>query len=255
MGREHAVDSVTRDGAALPEYPRLEGENGAVVRHAPHLPLLGREVLAHLETGLAALPEMLGISAPALEALVVAGDDWDAAPRDNSRPYPRGLPYFTRATEPPALVIPERLSGAIQPRTGATLPLVVHHELAHAFLAGVVAVRIPSWLRELPPQAASAAVARREALPLDEHLTRMESPGFTIRGFHTPAAAGEQMAFQNLLLRLGAAALAGFGEAFLPRLVAALRRETELDESRAEDLLAEALGPGGREWLDSQEEF
>lgn len=63
------------------------------------------------------------------------------------------------------------------------------------------------------------------------------------------------MAFQNLLLRLGTAALEDFGEAFLPRLVGMLRGRSKLDESRAEDLLTDVLGPGGREWLASRKEF
>lgn len=251
MDREHAVDSAR----TLPGYVRLEGEAGAVVRHAPALAERGRQTLAHLEAGLAALPGLLGLPAPELEALVVADVDWNEAPRDNSRPYPRGLPYFTRSASPPALVIPEELSEAIEPQTEATLPLVVHHELAHAFLAGEVAAKTPAWLRELPPQAASAAVARREALPLQDHLEQIQSPGFTVRGFRTPAGAREQMAFQNLLLKLGADALEEFGERFLRRLVDVLGREEEVDEPRAEELLANALGEGGRRWLSSRREF
>lgn len=208
-----------------------------------------------MEAGLSELPGLLGLPTPELEALVVADGDWEAAPRDNSRPYPPGLPYFTRAADPPALVVPETLAAAIRPRTPATLPLVVLHELAHAFLAGEVATRGPAWLRELPPQAASAAVARRQGLPLDEHLAEIESPGFTIRGFRTPAGAEEQMAFQNLLLKLGAESLEKFGERSLRRLIEALREVNEVSEARAEELLADALGEGGRRWLTSREEF
>ena len=227
MDREHAVDNAR----TLSGYVRLRGESGAVVRHAPTLSKRGREALTHLEAGLAALPKVLGLPAPDLEALVVADGDWEDAPRDNSRPYPRGLPYFTRAAVPPALVIPENLSDAIQPQTQATLPLVVHHELAHAFLAGEVAAQSPAWLRELPPQAASAAVVRRQGLPLQDHLEQIQSPGFTLRGFRTPAGAREQMAFQNLLLKLGADALKDFGEGFPRRLVGALRQEQEVDRA------------------------
>lgn len=250
MGREHAVDEQT----PLQDYSRLEGGNGAVVRHAPELPQRGREVIGHLEAGLATLPDLLGLPAPALEALVVADEDWGAAPRDNLRPYPRGLPYFTRATETPALVIPETLSDAIQPRTPATLPLVVHHELAHAFLAGETP-RAPAWLRELPPQTASAAVARRQGLPLGKHLSQIPDPGFTVRGFRPPAGAGQQMAFQNLLLRLGADALREFGEDFLGRLVGTLREEERVDDARAGELFTAALGEGGSGWILSREEF
>lgn len=251
MDRQHAVDRAV----SLPGYIRWEGDHGAVVRHAPSQAERGREVLDYLEKGLGTLPEVLGLPAPELEALVVADGDWNEAPRDSPRPYPQGLPYLTRASEMPTLVIPASLSAAIRPRTRATLPLVVSHELAHAFLAGEVAARTPPWLRELPPQAASAAVIRAEGLPLKDHLANVTSPGFTIRGFRTPAGAEDQMSFQNLLLKLGAAALEGFGEGFIRRLVDSLREEVGLDERRAENLLADALGEGGREWLASRKEF
>jgi hypothetical protein len=64
------------------------------------------------------------------------------------------------------------------------------------------------------------------------------------------------MAFQNLLLALGAAALEEFGEGFLGTLAHALWKEREVvSEDRSEELLADALGPGGREWLLSRPEF
>ena len=63
------------------------------------------------------------------------------------------------------------------------------------------------------------------------------------------------MAFQNLLLKLGNAALEEFGEGFLTRLTGALRREDAVDGEGAEKLLADALGEGGRQWLASRREF
>ena len=49
------------------------------------------------------------------------------------------------------------------------------------------------------------------------------------------------MSFQNLLLKLGAAALEDFGEGFIRRLVDSLRREHMVDEARAEESLAATL--------------
>ena len=190
-------------------------------------------------------------------AYLVADEDWRGAPRENPRPYPPGLPYFTRSVEPPALVLPEELSTVFRPRTAATLPLTIWHELAHAFLLGREVVRTPAWFGEFVAQAASAAVARRVGLPLEEHLPQIEKvPGFTVRGFRGSAGAQHQMAFQNLLLLLGAAALEEFGEGFLQRVIRALWEEDEIvDGERAEELLGDALGPGGREWLVSRPEF
>jgi hypothetical protein len=215
------------------------------------------ELSGYLAQGYKTLGRILAIEPPEIVAYLVADEDWSGAPRDNARPYPTGLPYFTRSVEPPALVLPEELSTVFRPRTASTLPLTVWHELAHAFLLGREVVRTPAWLREFAPQATSAAVARRAGLPLEEHLSRIDTkPGFTVRGLGGPAGAQDQMSFQNLLLMLGAAALDEFGEGFLRRIHHALWEEDEIvDEGRAVELLAGALGEGGREWLVSRPEF
>jgi hypothetical protein len=236
-------------------YERLDG--AVPILHAPSLVDRAEELRDVLATGTEAFAEILAAEPPRLQALLVADEDWRGAPREGERPYPPGLPYFTRATDPPSLVLPEALSLTITPRTGATLPLTVWHELAHASLLKRDVVRAPAWLRELIPQTLSAAVARRADLPLEEHLSEVNwEPGFTVRGLKGHAGAKEQMALQNLLLLLGEAALNEFGEAFLRRLVRDLWGETDVvDEARAEELLARALGERGREWLLSQPEF
>lgn len=241
-----------RDGRV---YERLDG--AIPVAYAPNVPDRAGELRDLLETGTEAISQILSAKPPRLEALLAADEDWREAPRESERPYPPGLPYFTRATDPPSLVLPETLSPAIRPRTQATLPLTVWHELAHAFLLEREIVRTPAWLRELVPQTLSAAVARRAGTPLKEHLSEVDrEPGFTVRGLKGHAGAKAQMAFQNLLLVMGDAALGEFGEGFLRRLVHALWAETDVvDEARAEGLLAGALGPGGREWLLSRPEF
>ena len=245
-----------RGSAGLPGYERLEG--GAFpVAHLPGLKERAAEVRDLLETGTTALSKLLGVEPPELEALLVADEDWEEAPRENEHPYPLGLPYFTHAASPPIVVLPETLSPAFRPRSAATEALVIWHELAHAFLLREPLPRTPDWLREFIPQALSAAVARRVGLALDEHLEEIErSPGFTVRDYSGRADAEGQMAFQNLLLALGAAALESFGEGFLRTLAHALWSERDVvDEERAEELLAGSLGPGGREWLKSRPEF
>ncbi len=239
--------------AGLPGYVRLDG--GIPVFHPPGMEERATELRRRLEAGTSSLSEILGAEPPELEALLVADGDWEDAPRDNAHPYPLGLPYFTRAVRPPTLVLPETLSLAFRPRTAATGALVIWHELAHAYLLREPLVRIPSWLREFVPQALSAAVAKRTGLPLEEHLAQIErDPGFTVRGFSS-TDADRQMAFQNLLLLLGAAAVERFGDGFLKTLAHALWKEREVvGEERAEEMLAGALGPGGRGWLGSRPE-
>lgn len=241
--------------AALPSYERLNGEIPVV--HAPGMEERASEVRRLLETGSGALSALLELEPPELEAMLVTDEDWDEAPREGERVYPKGLPYFTRSAQPPALVLPAALSPVFRPHTQVTYPLVVWHELAHAFLLQREVVRTPAWLGEFVPQAASAAVARRVGLPLEEHLSMIDrEPGFTVRGLKGHADAGEQMALQNLLLLLGADAVEEFGDGFLKRIVRALWEETDVvNEERAEELLADAFGPGGREWLASRPEF
>lgn len=256
MGRAgNAVESQQRRDVPLAGYESLDAE--VPVLHAPRLENRAGEVRAYLAHGYGALAEILSIEPPAITALLVADEDWESAPRENTRPYPPGLPYFTRFVEPPTLVLPEKLSPVFRPRTPATLPLTVWHELAHAFLLGREVVRTPAWLCEFVPQAASAAVAREAGLSLDEHLSLIDrEPGFTVRQFHGPAEARDQMSFQHLLLVLGSAALDEFGEGFLRRIFYTLWEEDEVvDGERAEELLGDALGPGGPAWLASRPEF
>ena len=256
MGRAgSAVEAPERRGVAPPGYESLDGDVPVV--HAPRLAERTGEVQGYLAQGYRTLAEVLSVEPPKIVALLVADEDWDKAPRDNARPYPPGLPYFTRSVDPPALVLPEELSPVFRPRTQATFPLIVWHELAHAFLLRREVVRTPAWLREFVPQAASAAVASRAGLSLEEHLSRIDrQTGFTVRSLRGQADAEDQMSFQNLLLLLGTAAIEEFGNGFLNKLVHALWEEDEVvDEARAEELLAGSLGPGGREWLVSRPEF
>lgn len=258
MGRVEGstVEEPEVRGSALAGYARLDGV--VPVFYPPGLEERAARVRDLLEAGASALSEILAVEPPELEALLVADEDRKDAPRENEIPYPPGLPYFTRAARPPALVLPETLSPAFRPRTDATGALVVWHELAHAFLLREPVPRAPAWLRELIPQTLSAAVARRAGLPLDEHLEEVEgSPNLTVRGFGEQRSdATAQMAFQNVLLALGAAALERFEEGFLRTLAHALWSERDvICGDRAEELLADSLGPGGWGWLLSRPEF
>lgn len=240
--------------AILPDYERLDGVGP--VLHPPQLEDRARALCGLLETGMRELSAILKVEPPELQAILVAEEDWQEAPRENSRAYPQGLPYFTRSVTPPALVLPEELSPVFRPRTEALLPLVAWHELAHSFLLQREMVRTPAWLREFVPQAAAAAIARRAGVPLEEHLSQIDRPDFTIRGFEERAEAEEQLAFQNLLLLFGNSAIERFGDGFLGRLARELWREKDVvAEERAEELLADALEPGGRKWLQSRPEF
>jgi hypothetical protein len=256
VGRAGSAVEVPERRAVTPAgYRVLDGD--VPVHYAQRLEAKALEVGDYLGEGYRALSGMLSVGPPGISALLVADEDWKDAPRDNARPYPPGLPYFTRSVEPPALVLPEDLSPVFGPRTDATLPLTLWHELAHAFLLSREIVKSPAWLGELVPQSASAAIARRAHLSLEDHLSQVDrESGFTVRNFRGPAGARDQMSFQNLLLVLASAALEEFGEGFLRRLFYGLWEEDEIvEEERAEELLADALGPGGREWLASRPEF
>ena len=244
-----------RSPATLTDYEHLPG--AVPVFYAPGMEEQGAEARMLLERGVPMLAEMLDVEPPELEAFLVTEEDWAEAPRESEHAYRHGFPYFTRSIRPPALVVPVTLSPVFRPRTEATYPLIIWHELAHAFLLQGEVVRTPVWLAEFVPQAASAAVARRTGLPLEEHLLMIDpEPGFTVRSFRGHTDAEAQMAFQNLLLLLGADAVEEFGERFLGRLVQAVWKETEVvGEERAGELLAGALRPDELEWLLSRPEF
>lgn len=239
----------------LSDYERLDGEISVV--HASGMKESAAEVQWLLKTGAVSLSEMIDVEPPELEVILVADEEWNEVPRETPYAYPPGLPYFTRSVQPPTLVLPTTLSLIFRPRTEATYPLAVWHELTHAFLLRSELVRTPTWLREFVPQAASAAIAIRAKLPLTEHLSRVDrNPGFTVRSLKGRVDADQQMAFQNLLLVLGSTMVKEFGDRFLRRLVYALWEEVDIvNEERAEKLLADALGPGGRVWLRSRPEF
>lgn len=129
--------------ATLPDYERLDGP--VPVLYPPALENRARELHGLLEVGVRELSATLEVEPPDLQALLVAAEDWREAPRENNKPYPPGLPYFTRSVAPPALVVPEELSPAFRPRTEALLPLTLWHELAHAFLLQKEMVRTPAW--------------------------------------------------------------------------------------------------------------
>ena len=238
-----------------PDYERLDG--AVPIVHPPRLEERARELRGILQAGSRELALVLDAEPPALEALLVADEDWREA---------RGTTYVRthRASHTSPVRRYYRRSccrrGSRPPsgqRTEATLPLTVWHELAHAFLLQKELVRTPPWLQEFIPQAAAAAVARRTGLPLEEHLSQANlDVNFDARAFGGPADAERQMEFQNVLLALGDAALEEFGEGFLKKLVRALWDEEDIvNERRAEELLANALGNGGREWLASRPEF
>jgi hypothetical protein len=87
-----------------PGYERLHAE--VPLLYAPRLAGKARELSGYLAQGYRTLGGILSVESPGIVAYLVAGEDWNRAPRDNARPYPPGLPYFTRSVEPPALVLP-----------------------------------------------------------------------------------------------------------------------------------------------------
>ncbi|MGI8860389.1 MAG: hypothetical protein ACR2HO_09595, partial [Rubrobacteraceae bacterium] len=121
-----------QSSASFPGYERLDG--AVSIFHPMGMEDWAGETRDLLDTGAKTFSEILGVETPDLSALLTANEDWEDAPREGEGPYPPGLPYLTQSAEPPVLVLPEALSPAFRPRTSATWPLVVWHELAHAFL-------------------------------------------------------------------------------------------------------------------------
>ena len=82
-----------------------------------------------------ALGQLLDLPLPAMEVLLIAPSDWQRAPRDEEEEAPGNmLPYWTDATQPSTLVIPQQMDEIVGEATPEKRSLLLYHELAHAFL-------------------------------------------------------------------------------------------------------------------------
>ena len=228
------------------------------VLYAPRLGAKAMELRGYLAEGYRTLSGYSPSSRPEIIALLVADEDWKDAPRDNARPYPPGLPYFTRSVEPPALVLPEELSHRVQAKDRRH---AAPYRLARAgprLLARAGGREDPGLARGVRP-AGRLGGDRPQGRSLAGRASVADRKGARVYGAELPwvrRGRGIRCRSRTCCCCSASAALEEFGEGFLRRIFHALWEEDEIvDEERAEELLADALGPGGREWLASRPEF
>jgi hypothetical protein len=220
------------------------------------------------------LSQLLGQPLPEIQILLVASPDWDVAPQDEpGEPNPL-LPYWTNATEPPSIVIPQELDPIIGLPTLEKRAFILYHELAHAFLEADPRPwpeETPLWADEWQLQFAALWLSQQLSgqqgvvnKDLHEKYTEIFEPEadgktpMTVRGFdwYEDTAPEDYLCFELLLEQFAVDLLATYSPEILPRFLAFYRKNYDIVLSDdATQMLATALGPGGGEWLEERVYF
>ncbi|HEU5383111.1 MAG TPA: hypothetical protein VFV38_47530 [Ktedonobacteraceae bacterium] len=254
-------------------YEHYATLNGPLKTYYP----AGQEDLAHQvqqEVGQAGklLGTLLDQPLPELEILVAAASDWEFVPREDEEDEEGSgtmLPYWTDVTSPPTLVVPEQMDEIIGEATREKLSLLLYHELAHAFLENDPRPwpeESPLWADEWQLQFAAFWLFQQihgqiEDITADLHqqfaeLFEPEADGktpVTVRGFdwYEDTTPEDYLEFVLLLEKFAIDLLARYDAALLLRFLERYRQDVPvLLSDEVTLMLAEALGPGGEEWLE-----
>lgn len=237
----------------------------------------GQEELAHqvhqevVQAG-KLLGTLLDQPLPELEILVAATSDWEFVPREDEEDEEGSdtmLPYWTDVTSPPTLVVPEQMDEIIGEATREKLSLLLYHELAHAFLENDPRPwpeESPLWADEWQLQFAAFWLFQQihgqiEDITADLHqqfaeLFEPEADGktpVTVRGFdwYEDTTPEDYLEFVLLLEKFAIDLLTRYEAALLLRFLERYRQDVPvLLSDEVTLMLAEALGPGGEEWLE-----
>lgn len=233
---------------------------------------LAQRVVSEVEQAGQLLSKLLGQPLPYMEILLATSADWELAPQEDEEteePTPK-LPYWTDISYPPMLVVPEQMDGIIGEATPEKLSLLLYHELAHAFLENDPRpwpAESPLWADEWPLQFAAFWLFQQvhgqiEQITADLHeqfaeIFEPEPDGktpVTIRGFdwYEDTTPDDYLEFVLLLEKFASDLLARSDATILPRFLAQYRRDIPvLLSDEATLMLAETLGAGGEQWLES----
>lgn len=215
------------------------------------------------------LMQLLGQPMPEIQILLVVPPHWDVAPQDEPGEQNPLLPYWTNATEPPSIVIPQELDPIIGLPTLEKRAFLLYHELAHAFLE--VDPRpwpeeAPLWADEWQLQFAALWLSQqiddqRGIVDKDLHekyaeIFEPEADGktpMTIRGFdwYEDTSPDDYLCFELLLEQFAADLLANYNPEILPRFLTLYRKDHgTLFSDDVTEMLATASGPGRTDWLE-----
>ena len=236
---------------------------------------IARWAFQTVEKGSQRLSQMLDLLQPEMEVLVVAPSDWSMAPRDeddegDEEDLANPHPYWTDSVSPPVLVVPTELGAIFGEPTQAKLAFMLYHELTLAYLESDPAPwpeESPLWADEWQLKFAALSLAQQlngqkgivnsDLFDKYAEIFEPEEDGktpITIRGFdwYDDTNAEDYLCYELLLEQFSADLLATYGPGVLPRFLADYRsgRDVLLSDEVTE-MLGDALGPGGTEWLDN----
>ncbi len=234
----------------------------------------GEEVFAcwtaqALDSAASELAKLLGQPRPEFELLIVAPQDWSAAPHTEAEELDNPHPYWTDITSPPTIVVPLAIDAIFGEPSQVKIAFMLYHELALAFLeadARPYPNDYPLWADEW--QLKLAALWLAQQINAQEGMVNLdlyqrygeifepEEDGktpITIRGFdwYEDTTAEDYLCYELLLEQLALDLLAHAGPEVLPRFLALYRKDNGVLLSDAVTaMLGAALGDGGSQWLE-----
>lgn len=217
------------------------------------------------------LTQLLDLSLPEAEILLVDKADWHLVPHDEAEEITNPHPYWTQATSPPCFVVPTELDPIFGEATAEKLAFVLYHELALAFLESDPRPwpdDVPLWADEwqltfMALWLAQSLDGQRGIVNKDLHeqyaeIFEPEADGktpVTVRGFDwygEETSQEDYLEYELLLEQFAADLLAHYEPAVLTRFLALYRMNHKvLLSDDVTEMLAKALGPDGSEWLES----
>jgi hypothetical protein len=228
-----------------------------------------RQVFQSVQQAGKLLSGLLRQAVPDIELLLVAPGDWDLAPREELGEVVPANPYWTDATNPSSMVIPLELDPIFGEPTPEKLAFLLYHELALAFLENDPRPwpeEYPLWADEWQLKVAALWLSQRISgqvgiVNRDLHeqyadIFEPEADGktpVTIRGFDwdEDTTPEDYLVYELLLEQFAADLLARYSPEVLPRFLSLYRtNQAVLLSDEATQMLGQALGPGGTEWLE-----
>lgn len=216
------------------------------------------------------LTQLLGRAMPTMQIMLVSPADWPLVPYDEPDVLDTPYPYWTDITSPPCMVIPVEVDPLFGEMTQARLAFNLYQALTLAFLEDDPRPwpdDYPLWADEWQITFAALWLSHRldgqqGVVNKDLHAEYAEifepepdgkTPD-TIRSFdwYEDTAPEDFLCYGLLLEQFAADLLERSDPALLPRFLTLYRvdRPVLLSE-HVTAMLAEALGPGGAEWLES----
>lgn len=215
------------------------------------------------------LTQLLGRPMPEMQLLLVAPTDWAITPRDDPDEPNNALPYWTNATQPPSIVVPEQLDTIVGTPTQEKLVYLLYAALTQAFLENDPRPwpgESPLWADEWPLQFAALWLMRQihrqsgiVMKDLHQQYAEIFEPELdgktpvTVRGFdwYEDTSSEDYLIFSLLLEQFASDLLANYSPEILPRFLDLYRNDfSVLLSDDVTDMLAKVLGSGGAEWLE-----